>query len=457
MVAVVFAVGHHAYAALAAAGIFGLTLMRFPVGRLAVFILGGLALMGGTSGLGPTKILYAGIVVTCFVISWWRVSRSSDEDYRRPAKLAQRASGAMFLAMALAVAVGYSSGHDLSLIGQDAFTYFLIAVSPVIGLDAGMKGSMRAVRTLTVAAGSVAAISWAVWWLARRGSSIAGLERLTMVTSFLGFAVFAIALTLAVNASSRMGSAAWIAFAAAIPIIYIAAGSRSMVVFAAGLLGVVGASRYGRLAPGRFALLAAAIGSAAVAVLPIVILAVPDGDRILQRFTRTLELLENDSIGRDGSVIERSRAYEFTAALFQQSPGVGQGFGHVYPSVSGEASGDLKVDSPLLIFSKFGILGAVAVIGFLALVWLVVRALDGPGELRMGQTVLRVFVWITVFRMAFVAPTEDKGFAYAIALMICFAATASRFPDQFLRSKPRGARAGTTTSATRQRLLARTR
>lgn len=455
--AVILTVAAPLYAGVAIAGLAGMALMRFPVGRLAMFILGGLALMGGSSGLGPTKIAYALIVVACFAISWWRITHPADDRHRLVTRLALYAAAVMLVAIILASVVGYSVGYEPTLIAQDAFTYVLIAVAPIVGLDAGTSGNSRAVHTLTVAAGSVAAISWAVWWLARRGSSIGGLERLTMVTSFLGFAAVAIALVMAVNARTVRARVLWGAFGIAVPLVYILAGSRSMIVFALGLVGLVGAARFGRLPPVRALLLAAVAFGIALVTIPVVILAVPDGPRILERFTRTFALIENDSLASDGSAIERARAYDFTRVLFEQSPLLGQGFGHTYPSVSGETAGDLKVDSPLLILSKFGIIGTLAVLAFLVLIWLMIRTQRGPGDLRLGETVLQVFLWISVFRAIFVAPTEDKGFAYAIALMVCFSVIVPRFPDGFRRTGSPSAEAGMIPSATRRRSLARTR
>ena len=415
----------------AGVGIAAVALMQYPVGRLALFVLGGLAAMGGTSGLGPVKLAYAAVAIVCFVIAWFRLNkRRIHPEWRQPVRMARIASTALLALTALGAGVGLAQQYPLAFIGQDAFTYLLIAFAPVIGLDAA-SGSFSRFKVMTVVVGSVAAVSWAVWWLARRGSSVGGLERLTLVTSFLGFAVFAIALVLAVNASRTSARLGWVLLAVAVPVIYIASGSRSMIVYALGLVGLLGARRYGRLPVVRGLFVALLIGMIALVLLPLIIEALPDGPRIMRRFTDTFALLVDSGIEGDGSFVERSRAYEYTADLFSASPLLGQGLGYIYPSVSGETAGDLKVDSPLLVLSKFGVLGAAAVITLGIAAWRLARATRGPEQLRLGETVLIVFAFITLGRLLFVAPTEDKGFAYAIAMMVCFSAFAWQQSSEF--------------------------
>jgi hypothetical protein len=307
-------------------------------------------------------------------------------------------------------------------VAQDAFTYVLLAAAPIIGSDAALGGSFRRFKPLVAVVGVVASASWAVWWLARRGSGIAGLDRIMLSSSFLGFAVFAIALVMAVNSNKGLARRGWALLAIAIPVVYIASGSRSMVVFALGLLAILGARRYGRLPLGRSVITVAAGGGAALWALPYVFELLPDGDRIVRRFAGLGELLgSTQGIESDGSFVERARAYRFTMEMFFSYPLLGQGFGHRYPSVSGLTAGDLKVDSPLLILAKFGIIGAAILVAAIIQFWKLSDATRGPGPLRLSGTVFKIFMFIMAGRLLFVAPTEEKGTAYAIALMVCFA------------------------------------
>lgn len=415
------------YVGLTLAAVAGIAVATKPMGRLALFMFGGMVAMGGTSGLGATKIGYAALVGILIVVGLYRVLKDKDLEWRRQVKPALRASALLWILAGVAVLVGAAHNNPITLIAQDAFTYVLLAAAPIIGADAARGGTFKGLKPLVVIVGVVASASWAVWWLARRGSAIGGLDRIMLSSSFLGFAVFAIALVMAVNSRRGMDRVGWAFLAVIVPLIYIASGSRSMVVFALGILGILGARKFGRLPLGRTVLAVAAGGVATLWALPRILQLLPDGDRILRRFAGMGELLgSSQGIGSDGSYVERARAYRYTSEMFFNFPILGQGFGYRYPSVSGLTAGDLKLDSPLLIFAKFGIIGAI-ILG--AAIWQFARLsaeTRGPGELRLGGAVLSIFMCITAGRLLFVAPTEDKGTAYAIALIVCFALIACR-------------------------------
>ncbi|KNH23194.1 hypothetical protein ACU18_00105 [Arthrobacter sp. ZBG10] len=415
------------YLGLALAGAVVIAVATKPVGRLALFVIGGLVAMGGTSGLGATKIGYAALIALLVVVGLQRILAEKDEAWQRLIRPALATSGLLGLLTTIAAFVGAIQGNPLTLIGQDAFTYALLAAAPIIGVDAAIGGTFKRLKPLVAVVGVVAASSWAVWWLARRGSAIGGLDRILLSSSFLGFAVFAIALVLAVNSRSGIARTGWGFLAIAIPLVYIASGSRSMVVFALGIIGVLGAQKVGRLPLTKTVLAGVVACATALWALPYIFQALPDGDRILRRFAGIGELLgSSQGIESDGSYVERARAYKITTDMFLNFPILGQGFGHRYPSVSGLTEGDLKVDSPLLIFAKFGIIGTAMLLAVLWQLWRLSLETRGPGELRLGGTVIRVFACITVGRLFFVAPTEDKGTAYALALIICFALIACR-------------------------------
>lgn len=399
----------------------GILMARSPLGRLTLYIFVGLVTMGST-GLGTAKFAYASLVLVLIVISINRLIRARRGEWAALVGAALTVSFLFGVLVVLGSLVGIFFGNPLTLVAQDAFTYVLISAAPLIGVDAALNGSWTRFKVLTFITGLVASASWAIWWLARRGSTIGGLERIMLSSSFLGIAVFSMALVLAVNSRGRPEKVLWWTLSVLIPVIYIGSGSRSMLVFGLGLLGIIGSRKLGRLNLSQgIAVLGMTVG-VIVLTLPLVVQALPSGDRIMQRLTGLRDLVgASDGISRDGSFQERLRAYRFTLDAFYESPLLGQGFGFIYPSVSGITAGDLKVDSPLLLLSKFGVLGVLVLAAAVVKLWRLGQSSRSLSGVRMGETALKVFFFITLGRLFFVAPTEDKGLAYAIALIICFA------------------------------------
>lgn len=402
-----------------------LGMLRSPAGRLALYVLGGLFAMGGTSGISAPKLAYLGLVLVVFAISFVEVV-GAEEDKLAPRvrKLVLASSAWIAAAATFATAVGAISGSELMLLAQDAFGYVLLAAAPIIGAATALSCSLRSLHRVFVAAGLVAAVGWAVLWLARRGSGFGALERLTLGTAHVGFAAFAVALAAAASAPTGR-RLAWGLLAAAIPVIYIASGSRSMVVFVLGLLGVLGARRLGRVPAGRFVAMVAVLGVVAFAMFTQFVDLIPDGDRILERFTRTLDAIAGGGdLSSDGSYSDRTDAYSLTLDAFFARPVSGQGLGYIYPSLRASGSGGLTLDSPFLLLSKFGLVGALMLsISAIGLWRLSSRRVTGD---YLTQTTFRVFGAIALGRLFFQSPTEDKGLAYAIALLVALALVAHR-------------------------------
>lgn len=403
-----------------------LFLVTRPTGRLALFVFGGLFALGGTSGLSAEKLAYAVILVILVVIALARLggTLAAIEPQRRAAARAMLGASLLYFVLVVFQALmGLHDGRSATIVAQDAFTYVLLVVAPLIALDAAVGMSLRQLKPVVVVAGVLAASSWAVYWLGRRGSGFEGLERVALPTSFLAFAVFAIALVIGVNARRQPERVLWLMFAAAIAVIYISSGSRSLLVFALGLLGILGARKFGRLPAGLSLVLVpvflflAAIGTGYLVRL------LPDGERILERFARTIDLLGGNGSGlaSDGSFSDRTRAYESTWQFFTESPLLGNGLGFIYPRVNSAADDGLSLDSPILILAKFGLIGIIPLLVFTVAFFRFVSVHRGPGSIRLAGTSLRVFGFIALGRLFFVAPTEDKGLGLGLALLIVWA------------------------------------
>lgn len=379
--------------------------------------------LGGASGLSPAKMGYAALLLLIVVIALTRLKKSLsalDPSSRVTARAMMSASMVLCVVVLLQATLGLLEGRSVTIVAQDAFTYLLVAISPLVALDAGVGMRLRHLKFIVVSSGVLAASSWSVHWLGRRGSGFDGLERLALPTSFFAFAVFAIALVTGINARRSFDRVLWLSFAIVIVVIYVASGSRSLLVFGLGLIGILGARRFGRLPPWLGVLLVPLILLVAAQFTATFIRFLPDGGRLLDRFTRTFDLLSDSGqgLGADGSFSDRARAYEITWQSFMESPLLGNGFGYLYEPANPSAVQALSLDSPFLILAKFGLIGTFALVVFIISVFRFLSSNRGPSSMRLAGTTLRVFVFIALGRLFFVAPTEDKGFGFSLSLLI---------------------------------------
>lgn len=210
---------------------------------------------------------------------------------------------------------------------------------------------------------------------------------------------------------------AWLAVVAVIPTMYALSGTRTSLTLLAVLLGVVGHKRAGRSSVFRLLGILSVVALAIWAVLPLVTaFAISDPHFLSGRFASALSTIQN-GVGSDSSGQERLQSYSWAMDAWRSDWVFGTGFGHAYPN------GLLSLDTPLMIPSKLGVIGTIAVIAFLASIAMAVWRIRREWGPAPANSAARAFFLFLLVLTPFLPITEDKGLPLAIALLIAAVAS----------------------------------
>ncbi|WP_349309041.1 O-antigen ligase family protein [Microbacterium sp. MM2322] len=319
---------------------------------------------------------------------------------------------------------------------RDAVGYLSLPALLLVGVEAGLRLSWRTVTVLVSATSLMAAALALSTWLSRRGGDVLGFSQLGLASSMPVFAGIALALTLYFN--SRATGLGWLMLGLLQIAILVSTGGRQPAIFAVvGLLLAAVFSRRGLIQRVGRLLVA---GAAAVLMYGIV-LAFSEtfgggiAARRLDFFDRVLDSGWS-AVQQDGSVIDRSNAYEWTLQIWLSNFWFGRGLGINFPSVrSGYTDdGGFTLDTPLVVLAKFGLVGAVAVIWAVCLVFaaaLRARKHSAIPELRV-PTYTVVAVGLVVCTVLNGFPTENRGFGIFLTCLVVVVLAASRKSDPTL-------------------------
>lgn len=400
-------------------------LLTKPVGRLAWFILGAMLVFQSGAGLTPSKIGYLAGVITSVILTLpgLRVTLTTPWGARfRPALM-----GALVLAGWVGAITSVQSlavrGVTVEAWGRDTLTYLLISAAVVLGVDAASSVTVRQARLITVVVGALAAVGFAIAWLARREATGLPADQ-NLLASMVALTVpLALALTLGlVGGGVRLR---WLLYAVGLVSAVLVTGTRTGAVLAVVVLGLVGVRRKYRV-PALKALSGILLAGAAVAVSLVLL-----GDRLTaqgfreSRWNAALRVI-TDGYQQDRSGVIRARAYEYAHAIFEEYPLLGQGPGVLFPNPNpGSEAANFTLDTPLVYLAKFGIIGTAVL---MVVLWLIisscVRRHGGPWLPEMTVARGATAVWVAI--LPFGPPTEDKGFALSVALLVLLVGTASR-------------------------------
>lgn len=395
-----------------------------PLGGLIWLTVGGMLVLQGSEGLSVPKLVYFAGVLVAAVAGWNRTLHLLRGD-SRTAAMRRSLAGASLLAGLVALGAIFSlmtgSGGVADVV-RDAFTYLLIAAAVPIGISAGATSSVRALRLLTAILGLVAAVSFGVAWLSRRGVSSIPLEQIAFASIVVVAYGFCVSLVSAgANGRLRIG---WLSAATATLGGVLVTGTRSGLVLLAAFPLVAGRERKGRVPPVRLAIM-----FTIVAVSGSILLSwfssrfsLPAGF-LDSRFQAAINAYKN-GYAADQSGYIRAQAYAIAYQSWKENIIFGRGLGVLYPSPDPlTPGGTYQLDTPLIILSKFGLVGAcILVVALVLIFWPVFQ--KGPAGWTQSHTEGRAFAALVILLLPFGLPIEDKGLALSIAL-IAAALTAS--------------------------------
>jgi hypothetical protein len=372
--------------------------------RVAVVVGGGLLVLGATTDVGPSKILYFAAFLFCAVISAYRLT-ADPPTWIGPFRPVFIIGGVLLACLLLAVIA--NPVDDLTTVLRTSFLYLMIPIAPIIGIDAGRDAHGRTVMRWIAVIGTIAAIGFAADWLDRRGVSSLSFGRFVVSSLILPALAFALCLVRAAY-SRGFARALWLAPVAIIPCAMLATGTRTNLVLFVALLGVLGTAAKLRVTPGK-ALVVVAVGAALITLIfpPLVNAVIAQPGFIEARMRLVLEAF-GGGVASDQSFAMRNEQYFYTAQWISESPWFGKGPGFSPP---------IPLDTPLAIVLRIGLVGTVALVLFLGSLLLASRTSARQyGYTFMHTTVTGVGI-VVIAVLPFGPVVEDRGFAFMLVLL----------------------------------------
>jgi hypothetical protein len=433
------------------AGVPGLRGVWTGKSRTLLFVFGGLLVLQASDVLDVGKLIYlvvaVAVILSAAAVIW--VSRGdADIKMMRP-WLAVSAAFAVMLAISLPVALTHGTGIVPWV--RNVASYGLFAAAPLIAIDARRSMTDREIVALTLAGGTLAAVSFSVAWLARRSIADFGIGHLLLPSAQFSFVAFAVGLAVATSARRVLP---WCAVSGAILGLLLVTGTRTTLLLTPVILLLAAAA--GRVAWKQVgsALFVTGCATAAVVVLVFVavnsrqlgandaVLPVPSasaGDAVSSASALpSSESPKSDSIGghlgsigelatnpaSEQSLRERIAQSQVAFQAFLASPLLGSGPGQKYSwtNASGVHVESSMLDTPLMLPAAYGLVG-IAVAGALVgtFFWFL-RILGHSSRGRLGHLAFVGLAGVFGVTSILGAPMDDKGAAYGFALVLALAA-----------------------------------
>ncbi len=157
--------------------------------RLIVFVFGGLLTLQNSDALSLPKVFYLVVRGAVVGAAVWSV-RDLWSDHRSP-EWPWVVSSALFVALlAVSLPVALLGGTSPVSWLRDASTYGLFAAAPIMAFDARRASSTRDLTSLSMVAGLLASVSFAVEWFARRSILALPFDRLVLPSGQVASALF---------------------------------------------------------------------------------------------------------------------------------------------------------------------------------------------------------------------------------------------------------------------------
>ncbi len=393
--------------------------------RLSVVLIGTLFLFQNAAISGQVKFAFVALCISLGAWSFWslrdRWSSEAPLDRNVVKPIMVSALILMIVPILTLVHLGFGSASVDSWL-RDAVGYLSLSPLLLVGAEAGLKLSWRTVAMVVTATSLLAAMIALSTWLSRRGGGDLGFSQLGLASSMPVFA--GIALALAMYFNSRSTGLAWLAIGLLQIAILVSTGGRQPAIFA--VVALVLAAIFSRrgLVQRSARLLLAGI-AALIAFGAVVAFSEAFGGGIAARrlnfFDRVLDSGWS-AVQQDGSIVDRSNAYDWTLQIWLADPWFGRGLGINFPSVRSGSTGDggFTLDTPLVVLAKFGLVGSAAIVWAVGLVLVAVIRARRYSSIRELQapTYSMVAIGLVFCTVLNGFPTENRGFGILLTGLV---------------------------------------
>jgi hypothetical protein len=421
------------------------------MGRAVIVVFGGLLVLQSSQDLAPLKVAYLAVAIVAVAMSVLNVVRLRQSPVVVAARPWLIASAVLAGMIALSLPIAVVRGTPIAAWLRDAAAYGLLAAAPWLAVDLAFATSRRTVLGLAVAAGAIAAVSFAIVWTQRRQMSDFPIDRLALPSMILAASLFALGLAIAI--SEQRHRYRWAAASAlAIGLLMYSGTRSSLVLLVVAPIALLASWLSDRRSPLRPRLLAAlvpvvvALGIVGATQIQLAAGTSPFGGdpgtgngsgaspsrgpgppNLSERYESIGSVLS----GQDVSLQERLFQTRAVWNVFISSPIVGGGLGVAIPWTDprGVTHTDnaFTADTPILVLAKFGLLGLVliAVAGWATIATLRMLAAGGRATRRSWLSIV-AFGMVILVLMPFGWQLEDKGTALAIVLVLGFCLVEAR-------------------------------
>lgn len=392
--------------------------------RLATITFGGVLVLQSSDALDAPKIAYlvlAGAAVLVAFVRLPSLRHTRAFSVTRPLLVAMIALLAV-IALSLPVALSHRVSPMSWL--RDAVAYGLFALVALVALDAH-RASHRLLLGLALVVGALSTASYILTWLDIRSIAEAPIERLVLPSGGLASMFFLLTSAYSFRPSRRQ--ILWAAVAGATLGLFLIIGTRGRIPFVLLPLVLAAASSAGVRANFRSWAIQYVVAALVVVSVPVIQeLWTPPGTppelRPTQVIGRRVDSIDDLVTNPAGDASMRERVSQTLGAwdVFAANPVLGAGPGLAIPwtDYAGKPQAGYDLDSPVLLLAKFGLVGALAAMGWLVAFGRLSTAVIGRIReqpefvLLVGQIV--VFLYASIFS----PPMQDKGMSFALIFVL---------------------------------------
>lgn len=407
-----------ALAALPAACLITLWLTESAFARAAWIVVGGLLTLQSGAELSVAKLGYLAGAALCITVACSRASSLRGTVAYGALRPVLWATACLTGVILISLPVALSQGVTPTAWLRDVAPYALVAAAPAVALDLHLARGEGFAKRVLVVSGALALLSFVVEWVSRRDLLDLALDRVVLPSFLLAAALFACCVGMVLLSDVRRWR--WGIGAAVVFALLLVTGNRSsLVVLAIPVAMLLSQSRVSLSV--RWSRLVTVLGMSAVVVALLVAtfsaLNTSYESQFIGRAT-ALNRLARDPFA-DRSYKDRAAQTHAASKAFAREPYLGIGPGYRFTWITdGVYRESASVDSPLSLPAKFGPLGVLAGIFLLLSVVAVGRRLTKHHGATVPRLALVGFAVAAGILMFVGSPFEDKGFAFALMLLL---------------------------------------